>query len=198
MKHSGHPGKWSWVYSNVPSPSHHALPVRSPAWALVVIFISKIFSIWSNHMLCKLLKTRTGQELIKILKSPWSTSGGGVTHLRHSQFVLPRLPSASYIIQTEASAGTKSFGNLQRLLISIFLNGETFTSSVHPALPDRLICICLSVSYPASDCLHKTTMGLRQITACMRGLYWWGSRPVCHSFPGCFKVKIIEELKLNY
>lgn len=23
MKHSGHPGKWSWVYSNVPSPSHH-------------------------------------------------------------------------------------------------------------------------------------------------------------------------------
>lgn len=23
VKHSGHPGKWSWVYSNAPSPPHH-------------------------------------------------------------------------------------------------------------------------------------------------------------------------------
>lgn len=40
MKHSGHPGKWSWVYSNAPSPPRWP-PLRCPARALVVIFISQ-------------------------------------------------------------------------------------------------------------------------------------------------------------
>lgn len=65
MKHSGHPGKWSWVYSNVPSLHPCIQTVHSPVWSLVVIFISKakqsslypflIPSMWSNHTSCKLL-----------------------------------------------------------------------------------------------------------------------------------------------
>lgn len=103
--------------------------------------------------------------------------------------MLPRLPSASYVIQNEASVGTKSFVNLQRLLISIFLNGETFTSSVHPALPDRLICICLSVSYPASDCLHKTTMGLQH--ACV-GFTDGGAEQSVTASPAALKSKSLR------
>lgn len=82
---------------------------------------------------------------------------GGLTHLNSLWWSSCRL-----IIQSEERVGIKSFGN-PRLLISIFLSGEAFTSAVHPAPPDRLICICLCASYPASASLHKTTMGLLQI-----------------------------------
>lgn len=85
-------------------------------------------------------------------------------HLRWAKSVKEeRLTSERSPLMSQ-SAELKTLRNLQ-LLFSIFLSGETFTSSVYPALPDGLICICLSASYPASDCLHKTTMRLLQITA---------------------------------
>lgn len=121
MKHSGHPGKWSWAYSNAPSAPNRC-----------------------TNPTCNIHKRRATYLRVESFRAALTS------------FCLSRF------IQEDKSVGIKSFGNLQ-LLISIFLSGEAFISAVQPAPPDKLICMCLSVSYPASDRLHKTTIGLLRI-----------------------------------
>lgn len=145
----------------------------------------QIFSMWSGRISCKLLLRLLCDRCFKVK----SNSGGGVTHLTETWSLC--VLGCRRIIHSEASVGTKSFGN-PRQLICVFLNGGTLAFSVHPALPDGLICICLSVSYPSSECLHKTTMGLRQITACVCLCVCLACAVVGelgHSFTACVKSK---------
>lgn len=160
MKHSGHPGKWSSVYSNAPSPPR--LPaLRSPARALVVIFISQ-----NRYSPCEVAACRVEScwwllrdRCFKVKQ--WRRAEG-LTSQRRSACAASA--AVQQVVHCEAAVGTKVLG-IGGGLISLFLNGRTLAFSVHPTQPDRFICMCLSVSYPSSEVLHKTTMGLRQIAA---------------------------------